>query len=271
MNPYKLDGPSIISFSGGRTSAFMLRQILDAHNGELPQDAHVIFCNTGLEHHGTYRFINEIAINWNVPIVWLEWRQGRKWERVSYETASRNGEPFSALIDAKNGLPNLRMRFCTQELKIFTIKRYAEQHLKFDEWTEIIGLRYDEPRRVARLDRWPGSRDVFAPMYHAKHDLSAVKAYWSSSPFDLDIPPNAGNCVGCFLKGANKLSQAVKESPSYFDWWVRMESRVFTLGDGKEKVYKFNLDKPPYAHIVSASENQNELFGDDTLPCACTD
>lgn len=30
-NPYKIDGPAILSISGGRTSGFMLRQILDTH------------------------------------------------------------------------------------------------------------------------------------------------------------------------------------------------------------------------------------------------
>ena len=34
-HPYKIDGPAIISFSGGRTSGFMLRQIIDAHGGSI--------------------------------------------------------------------------------------------------------------------------------------------------------------------------------------------------------------------------------------------
>lgn len=32
-NPYHIEGPALISVSGGRTSGFMLRQILDAHGG----------------------------------------------------------------------------------------------------------------------------------------------------------------------------------------------------------------------------------------------
>ena len=34
-NPYQIEPPALISFSGGRTSGYMLRQILDAYDGRL--------------------------------------------------------------------------------------------------------------------------------------------------------------------------------------------------------------------------------------------
>jgi hypothetical protein len=37
-DPFKIDGPACISFSGGRTSAYMLRRIQLAHGGTLPAD-----------------------------------------------------------------------------------------------------------------------------------------------------------------------------------------------------------------------------------------
>ena len=55
-SPFRIQGPAIISFSGGRTSAYMLWRILQAHDGELPPDVHVIFANTGREMEGTLRF-----------------------------------------------------------------------------------------------------------------------------------------------------------------------------------------------------------------------
>ena len=49
MDPYALpDGNVLISFSGGRTSGYMLHQILEA-NGGLPDRAKVVFANTGRE------------------------------------------------------------------------------------------------------------------------------------------------------------------------------------------------------------------------------
>ena len=35
---YKIPTPAVISFSGGRTSAFMLKQIVNAYGGKLPEE-----------------------------------------------------------------------------------------------------------------------------------------------------------------------------------------------------------------------------------------
>ena len=35
-NPYRVPRPAVISLSGGRTSAYMLKQIIDAYDGRLP-------------------------------------------------------------------------------------------------------------------------------------------------------------------------------------------------------------------------------------------
>lgn len=48
MSHYKIELPALIAFSGGRTSGYMLRQVLDAFNGQ-PKELYVLFCNTGEE------------------------------------------------------------------------------------------------------------------------------------------------------------------------------------------------------------------------------
>jgi len=53
FNPYKITGPAVVSFSGGATSGFMLKQILDSYSGVLPDNIVVCFANTGLEHEKT--------------------------------------------------------------------------------------------------------------------------------------------------------------------------------------------------------------------------
>lgn len=107
MNPYLITGPALISFSGGRTSAFMLHQILEAHGGALPADVVVAFANTGKEREETLRFVHECGSRWGVPITWLEWHNADPaFEVVGYNSASREGEPFKALIEKKKALPN---------------------------------------------------------------------------------------------------------------------------------------------------------------------
>ena len=71
-DPFKIIEPTCISFSGGRTSAYMLWRVLQS-NGGLPKDAVACFANTGKEDEATLRFIHDCETNWQVPIKWLEW------------------------------------------------------------------------------------------------------------------------------------------------------------------------------------------------------
>jgi hypothetical protein len=70
-DPFKIIEPTVISFSGGRTSAYMLWRILESNNG-LPEEAIVIFANTGKEDEETLKFVKNCSVNWNVPIVLCE-------------------------------------------------------------------------------------------------------------------------------------------------------------------------------------------------------
>jgi 3'-phosphoadenosine 5'-phosphosulfate sulfotransferase (PAPS reductase)/FAD synthetase len=209
-SPFLLDGPACISFSGGRTSAYMLWLVLDA-NGGLPDDASVIFANTGREAEVTLQFVAEVARRWAVPIRWAEYRPGFKFAEVDLATASRAGEPFEALIRDKGlYLPNPVQRFCTAELKIKT----AERMLRADGWTEwdsLLGMRADEPSRVAKIRAMPIIKDSpgverRVPLAEASITKADVRDFWATQPFDLGLPIDFdgttidGNCDGCFLK-----------------------------------------------------------------------
>ena len=147
-DPYLIEGPALISFSGGRTSAFMLYQILQAHGGALPDNVVVAFANTGKEREETLRFVHECGSRWGVKVHWLEWRRGDKFEEVGFNSASRNGEPFAALIDAKHAVPNSFMRFCTEDLKVTTMRGFVRS-LGWTHCLNPVGLRADEGKRVA--------------------------------------------------------------------------------------------------------------------------
>src|SRR5512139_29328 len=120
-DPFLIDGPTCISFSGGRTSAYMLWRVLQS-NGGLPSDAVVCFANTGKEEEATLRFVDRCSREWGVPIAWVEYREGPSFERVTFDTAARNGEPMEAIVAQRRGmLPNRAMRFCSGELKTRTM------------------------------------------------------------------------------------------------------------------------------------------------------
>ena len=83
----------MISFSGGRTSGFMLSKILKAHRGKLPEDVHAVFANTGKEAPETLDFVKDCSEKFNVKIHWVEHYYGperpiHRTKEVTYETAS---------------------------------------------------------------------------------------------------------------------------------------------------------------------------------------
>jgi 3'-phosphoadenosine 5'-phosphosulfate sulfotransferase (PAPS reductase)/FAD synthetase len=230
-NPYFITGPALISFSGGRTSAFMLWNILQAHGGTLPDDVVVAFANTGKEREETLRFVHECGTRWGVDVQWVEFRDDETgYEIVGYNSASRSGEPFSALITKKQFLPNSVMRFCTTELKVRVMNRWLRAHLGCDKWLNVIGLRYDEGHRVLKaLARNDSNKEPFKalmPMARAKHTKRDVMDFWAQQPFDLGLRDYEGNCDLCFLKGRGKRLRLIRDNPGMADWWKTQEEQA---------------------------------------------
>jgi 3'-phosphoadenosine 5'-phosphosulfate sulfotransferase (PAPS reductase)/FAD synthetase len=62
-----------------------------------PED-YVIFTNTGKEREQTLEFLHQQETVLGVPLIWLEYCRFNRWKQVSFETASRKGEPFEALL-----------------------------------------------------------------------------------------------------------------------------------------------------------------------------
>lgn len=207
-DPFKIDSPTCISFSGGRTSAYMLWRVLEAHQMSLPPEAVVCFANTGKEDEKTLEFVRDCSVNWNVPITWLEFRDTEsKFEIVDFDSASRDGEPFEALIQKRNYLPNPVARFCTVELKVRTIHRYLKT-IGWTEWDSMLGIRADEQRRLAKIGNqdYGKHEEKCAPLGTTGITKEDVGAFWREQSFDLGLPNNNGvtmhgNCDLCFLKG----------------------------------------------------------------------
>ena len=267
-NPYRIEGPAIIQVSGGRTSGFMLRKILDAHDGKLPSDVIPCFQNTGKEHEATLIFIRKMQQEWNCEITWLEYRPNKHFVVVDYCSASRNGEPFEQLITERGYPPNPVTRYCTVELKIRTANRFVKQ-LGWQEHTRVIGLRWDETRRVARMKGDGTGELISMPMAEAKHTIDDVLEFWKRQTFDLELPSgdNAfGNCDCCFLKSSAKLEKIMTTSISAGEWWAKQEERL-----GKP----FRIDRPNYRQMMTHLTIQGKLFDnridDETIPCMCHD
>ena len=263
-NPYKLpDGNVQISFSGGRTSAFMLHEILQA-NGDLPERCQVMFANTGREMPQTLEFVNEISVRWGVPIVWLEY--DRFDNKATYRVASwhdhaMSGEPFELLIRRKKYLPNTVMRFCTTELKILTMKRYLTKQLDWKQWSAAVGIRADEAHRAKTdsKDRWL----YWYPLRDAGVAKRYIFDFWQRQPFDLQLESvngttPLGNCDMCFLKSEKILANIAKTMPSKADWWIRMEQET-------SSTFRKDRDLTEFTDFVGRQSDW--VFDDESFFC----
>lgn len=278
MSPYEILEPTVISFSGGRTSGYMLWRILQENNG-IPEGSIVTFANTGKEEEETLKFVKACQDNWNVDIHWIEYQYAEKpadrWKRVTYETASRNGEPFYQLID-QNGslyLPNPVARICTAKLKIRAIHAYLKaMGWKHNENMDWVGIRADEQRRAAKINR---DRTPLVVDGITKQD---VGNFWKAQPFDLGLPnmngvTMHGNCDLCFLKPTHQIISLIREKPERADWWIAMENHAQssnkTYGDGA----KFRKDRPSYAELKKFALSHDDMFdtNEEAIACFCGD
>jgi 3'-phosphoadenosine 5'-phosphosulfate sulfotransferase (PAPS reductase)/FAD synthetase len=229
LNPYFIPGPAAVSFSGGRTSAYMLFKILEAHGGTLPEDVLVCFNNTGKEREQTLRFVHECATRWGAHVHWLEYREGGNFEEVGYNSADRRGGPFETIVRERMYLPNAVSRFCTIELKVRTTQRYLES-LGWERWSSVVGFRYDEGHRVLKaLARNESNKERFKavmPLAKAKATKRTVMEFWKRQDFDLQLLPYEGNCDLCFLKSKRKLVNLIRENPGMATWWAAQEASV---------------------------------------------
>jgi 3'-phosphoadenosine 5'-phosphosulfate sulfotransferase (PAPS reductase)/FAD synthetase len=278
-DPFKIDGPTCISFSGGRTSAYMLWRVLQS-NGGLPDDALVCFANTGKEDEATLQFVQACSERWDVPITWLEYQQDSPgFKTVTFETASRNGEPFEQIIKKRNFLPNPVARFCTVELKIQPEHKFLKS-MGWAEWDNFVGIRSDEPRRVAKIKANPSGGktgpDRLMPLAAAGVTKEDVGAFWRDSSFDLELPNHNGvtyhgNCDLCFLKGASQILSLIAEKPERAVWWASMESSITNakIKDGGT----FRSDRPSYAQMLKFTKEQRDMFdnNEEGIACFCGD
>lgn len=270
IDPFLIPGPALISFSGGRTSAFMLWKIFQRG---LQPDVHVLFCNTGKEDDRTLDFVHACDTRWDARVRWLQYRRrrlpyyksaevartaarlrkefGLRLERASnveepgfvevdYRTAARTNDvpsaehPFTNLV-CVSGVPNASTRLCTTELKIRVMKKFMLAQ-GYESWTNVVGIRADEPKRVARMrvnppERWENA----VPLADAGIGLEEVMGFWRKQPFDLDLEHDPvlgtfqGNCDLCHLKSEDKKVRLVREQPRALDWWMRIEANSESL------------------------------------------
>lgn len=221
-----------ISFSGGRTSAYMT-YMLKQHWGD-KYDFIVIFANTGMEHPKTLEFIAACDLFFGFNTVWVEGvvhhgvKKASTHRIVDFFNASRNGEPYEAYI-SKYGIPNRAFPQCTREMKLYPMQSYLRSlGINHKTIPTAIGIREDEKRRVSKS---AGVENIIYPLVDVwPTDKQEVLDWWKEQPFDLEIDEFEGNCVGCWKKSIKKHFLQIERDPSCYDFYRRMEDLYRTHG-----------------------------------------
>ena len=218
----------LISFSGGKTSAFMTQEVI-----KVRPDAKVVFANTGQEHPATIDFIQRCSVYFGFEVIILEalvnpqHGKGTTYKVKSLDDLAMNGEPFESVIK-KYGIPNTGFPHCTRELKIHPIHSWAKDHLSADYET-AIGIRADEMDRVPA--DYQKKRYVY-PLLDQGVTKKDINAFWDMMPFTLEIPDYLGNCITCWKKSDKKLRTILEDDERHFDFFERMEKDNANCGAG---------------------------------------
>lgn len=259
----------IVSFSGGRTSAYMAYKMQFSPEYS-DWEKHYVFANTGKEMEETLRFIDrcdkEFGLNltWVESVITQEKGIGVSWRLIDFDTASRKGEPFSAMVQ-KFGIPNKNFPHCTRELKERPMAKWAAETIGSNAvWA--IGFRADEKRRAGNangrifplITTWPTSERM-------------VRGFWANMPFDLELRDYEGNCDLCWKKSLAKRLTIISENPEVAKQWKEWEKSGDYIFDRDgitieqmesiSTANKFRAAKDKYATACKMPE----LFGIDLL------
>lgn len=223
----------LISFSGGETSAFMTLWILRHWRSRYDRIV-IVFANTGEENEETLDFIRLCDERLDFGTVWIEavvnpqLGKGPGFRVVTFETASRNGEPFEAFI-AKYGIPNPKFKGCTRVLKRQAIEAYCRS-LGWGpgSYDLAIGIRADEIDRMTSDAR---DKHIVYPLVSARPTTKPeINTFWARQNFRLRLKGYQSNCKTCWKKSLRKLLTIMDENPSAFDFNRRMEAEYSLVG-----------------------------------------
>lgn len=294
--------PKFVMFSGGHTSGYMLRVLMDTEPN-FDKRFKVLFCNTGKEHDSTLEFVHEVETKWSVPIVWLEYTRiaarlidpsfyiGRRrvnlenqqeedsdthWFKiVDFKTAARfrdKDTPFDELLRWMTVVPNVRSRACSGQLKIRTKCRYLHS-LNIHEWDDFIGIRKDEEHRKLEILASPEEKGEHShfPLCDLGKTKQDVDQFWKTNSFKLKIENHEGNCMGCFLKATWKRLLFARNNPELAQWWADKENekrRLGVSGNGSQFINGKSWD-----YLIRAAAHP-ELFNEfdkseEDIACSC--
>ena len=172
---------------------------------------------------------------------------------VDFKTATRNQDwktrndtPYEMMVK-KYGLASISNRFSTRELKERPIHSYMKSlGLKKYSYPTFIGIRVDEFDRMAK-DK--NQNNFIYPLVSWKPMTKKhINFFWNLQTFRLNLKGWEGNCVTCYKKSLDKLTQIIID-----DEWK------FEFDEYLEEKYGYYIPTKRLEHIKKEGKELPEL------------
>jgi hypothetical protein len=246
----------VVSFSGGRTSAYLVHLMEEKRKYE-GWDVEYVFMDTGAEHPETYEFIKNIVNEWGVNLICLKavinptLGVGVNYEKVGLKDLKWDMSLMQQLA-MKHGTPCFKAPDCTKLLKNQPFSKFCNETFGRGNYITWLGIRADEKRRLKPRD---GVKYLAEIDWITKPE---VVAWWSRQSFDLNIPEWLGNCVFCVKKDIKKVALAQKQEPELAISWMDTFSSDGVRqmkNENPQEMYRMNLTLPK---IIEMYERDSE-------------
>lgn len=228
----------VVSFSGGRTSAYLCKVMIEKFGRE---NVDFVFMDTGAEHPKTYEFIKNVNEHFDLNLICLRGDfslpigKGVGYRIVDINECKPDLKPYKEMM-SKYGVPYIGGMFCTDRMKLKPFKKYCDEKYGKGYYETWLGIRADEPKRLTPKS---GIRYMAEITDFEKQD---VLDFWSKMPFDLGIDEWLGNCVFCPKKSNLKLAAAQRDEPEmYHDFLEALNNdsvRIDNKTGVKEMMYR---------------------------------
>lgn len=223
--------PQVVSFSGGRTSAYLV--YLMEQRRKAGEDIHYVYMDTGAEHPKTYEFIRNIVKQWNIDLHCLRvipdpgMGKASSYEELSVDDIGPDLIPWKRMLN-KYGHPYVGGAFCTDRMKSVPFTKYCQERFGKGNYHTWLGIRADESNRLGDAPGFSYLADI------SDFEKQDVLDWWEEQPFDLGIQEHLGNCVFCIKKSMQKVALATMDEPELATQFVDvLEKEIHT---GREPV-----------------------------------
>lgn len=271
----------VVSFSGGRTSAYMVYLIEEMRkSGEWQGNVEYIFMDTGAEHPKTYEFIKKCVEHFGIEMTCLQgdFEQpigvGHSYKVVPIDSLRHdmiNG-PFGRMM-AKYGVPTVKSAWCTSRMKEEVHDKYCDEKYGKGNYHTWLGIRFDESARLVGLMEYrklksAGLSDIFIARCFADAVQSDGLICESSMIKEVALRKKSD--------GLNYLASLVEDEKSdIIDFWMRMPFNleidehlgncVFCFKKSINKVALAARDEPELAvHFIDAISMANDRVTEKT-------